>query len=157
MFKRSFFGTTAMLVASFFVLSSSKCKKDDPIVKTKAELITAAAWKITKVEARTSTAAPWVDYTSFLQACDKDNPTVIRSNATYEVNEGATKCSPTDPQIIEVGTWVFENNEARIKFTETGSAPYGADIELLNETNLILTESEVVSGTTTYFRTTLAH
>jgi hypothetical protein len=157
MFKRSFLGSTAMLVASFFILSSSKCKKDDPIVKTKAELLTQTAWKITKLEARASTAAPWTDYTGFLQSCDKDNPTIFRSNATYEINEGATKCSPTDPQIVEAGTWVFENSETRIKFTQTGGIPYTGDIELLSEANLILTSSETSGGVTTYVRTTMAH
>jgi hypothetical protein len=156
MFKRSSLSAAAMLVASFFILSSSKCKKEDA-VKTKSELLTQTAWKITKLEARIAPSSPWTDYTSFLQACDKDNPTVFRSNATYEINEGATKCSPTDPQIVEAGAWVFENNEARIKFTETGGTPYTGDIELLNEANLILTSSETSGGVTTYVRTTMAH
>jgi hypothetical protein len=154
--KLSFLNTTLLLVASFFILSSSKCKKDD-VVLTKSDLITKAAWKVIKLENRTAPSTTWIDLTSSVPACEKDNQIIFRSNGTYEVNEGATKCSPTDPQITETGTWAFESNETKIRISATGGSPFTNDIELLNENNLVLIDSDTFGGVTTFTRLTLAH
>ncbi len=149
-----------LLALAFTLLQSSSCKKDDDPVpqKTKTELITLGNWKFVKVESRTTPTGAWSDAGGLLQACEKDNINVIRTNATYEINEGATKCSAADPQIVESGTWAFQTNETELKQTPTGSSSsnvYG--IEQLTETTLILTYSEAFLGTTYYFRATFGH
>lgn len=149
-----------LLALAFTLLQSSSCKKDeDPVPqKTKTELITAANWKFLKIEFRTTPTGAWSDGSGLVQACEKDNINVYRVNGTYEINEGATKCDVGDPQIIETGTWVFQNNETEIKQTATGSvSPYVYGVEQVTETSLILTTTEDVAGTTYYIRASFGH
>jgi hypothetical protein len=148
-----------LFLFSFAILSGiGGCKKDDTAAaKTKTELITQAAWKLVKAESKTGAAA-WVDYTSTFAACEKDDNFVFRTNASYEINEGLTKCAPTDPQIYETGTWAFQTNETEVRLTSTGSSSSDVSaIEQLTETTLIITNTYVSGGTTYYDRTTLGH
>ena len=146
------------LVGSLLFFGVISCKKsNDAVGKSRTELLTQAAWKLVKDETKTGTG-PWIDQTPFYSPCEKDDNFVIKLNGTYELNEGATKCSPTDPQIYETGAWVFLNNEAQIKTTSTGSSSSDTvSIDQLDENTLITSSSEVISGVTYYYRTTLGH
>jgi hypothetical protein len=148
----------ALFLFSFVILSGiGACKKDSTADKSKTELITQAAWKLIKSESKTGTGV-WVDGTGLFPACERDDNFVFRTNASYEINEGLTKCSPTDPQIYETGTWAFQTNETEVRLTSTGSSSSDISaIEQLTETTLVITQTYVSGGTTYYDRTTLGH
>jgi Lipocalin-like domain len=148
----------ALFLFSFVILSGiGACKKDSAADKSRTELITQAAWKLVKSESKTGTGA-WVDGTGLFLACEKDDNFVFRTNASYEINEGLTKCAPTDPQIYETGTWAFQTNETEVRLTSTGSSSSDISvIEQLTETTLVITQTYVSGGTTYYDRTTLGH
>ncbi|HAN38534.1 MAG TPA: hypothetical protein DCQ29_06485, partial [Chitinophagaceae bacterium] len=76
------------------------CKKDDE--KSKTQLLTEKPWFVSKAEEKAGTAN-WVDDFPNYAACEKDDATLFKSNGQYENNEGATKCSAADPQIISTG------------------------------------------------------
>jgi hypothetical protein len=149
----------AIFLFSVVILSGlGACKKDDPQSKSRTELITQSAWKLVKGESRTGAAGTWVDYTSTYSACEKDDNLVLNTSGSYELNEGATKCSPADPQIYETGTWAFQSNETEIKTTPTGSSTSDVStIETLSESTLIVTSSYTTGGTTYYDRSTFGH
>jgi hypothetical protein len=110
------------------------CKKDDE--KSKTQLLTEKPWFVSKAEEKAGTAN-WVDDFPNYAACEKDDATLFKSNGQYENNEGATKCSAADPQIISTGTWNFASNETVLNITESGSTlPF--TIEQLNENNLVV-------------------
>lgn len=52
--------------------------------------------------------------------CYKDNLLVLQANNTWEINEGASKCSPSDPQVRETGT--YTSNGSGTSLTLTSSA-----------------------------------
>ncbi len=125
------------------------CKKKNN-QKSKTELLTQKVWVVSKYELKTNNG-PWVDEFPNWEACSKDDQFIFKTNNTLEVNEGATKCSPTDPQIIETIAWAFTDNETRI--TINGSAL----IDLLDENTFIISITETFNGNTEYERITFRH
>lgn len=155
---------TNLFLAMLFVtiLSIISCKKDSEtpaVVKAKTELLTQAIWKIVKTEEKTGNGI-WIDYTSALLACEKDDQTIFRTNATYENNQGAIKCSATSPQIISAGTWKFINNETQISSLANGFNPINTfieNIELLDENTLRASYSDTTNGVIYGYRDTYGH
>jgi hypothetical protein len=45
------------------------------------------------------------DYFSAYSPCEKDDIVEFKSDNTYELNEGASKCDPASPQIIVAGSY----------------------------------------------------
>jgi len=125
------------------------CKKKND-QKSKTELLTQKEWFVSKYEQKTNNGS-WVDEFPTWDACSKDDKYIFKTNNTLEVNEGATKCSPTDPQIIETIAWAFTDNETRI--TINGSAL----IELLDENTFIISTTETFNGINYYERITFRH
>ena len=101
------------------------CGKDDNVntTKTKTELITMGTWKLI---AYTSTPAyDWygtgVYATNILAAlhpCEADGFDTYKINGIVEINEGALKCNPMDPQTF-TAPWRFADNETKIVYDGT--------------------------------------
>jgi hypothetical protein len=89
-------------LALLSLLIFTGCQKDDPPPPTKTELIS-RNWKVTAMTAVFPAPIGTVDVLGQIDACEKDNIIKIQSAGTYTVDEGATKCDPTDPQIAETG------------------------------------------------------
>jgi hypothetical protein len=140
------------LLAIIAVVGFISCKKTSE--KSKTELLTQAGWKQTGGEMKAGAAGTWQADPNFtsMTACEKDNITVFKTDNTFEANEGATKCSPSDPQVIYTGVWAFQNNETTI--TVLGQS---AGIEQLTEQTLVITYSDTIGGTTYYYRETYSH
>jgi hypothetical protein len=125
------------------------CKKKND-QKSKMTLLTQKPWVYAKDESKINTGVWEDDFPTWL-SCEKDDQIIFRTNNTYEFNEGATKCDPSDDQIIDSGAWAFTNNETKI--TLNGEVT----IDQLDENTLIISESDVYSGTTYYYRATFKH
>lgn len=140
---------TPLLLLLVSMLLLNACKKET--VKTKKELLTQKTWVIQKFEEKAGTAN-WVDDFPNFDACSKDDQYVFRANNTYEFNEGATKCAPTDPQIFDTGAWAFLDNETKLRI---GSEDF--NIEKLDNTSLVLTVQETIQSTVYQLRITFRH
>ncbi len=93
------------------------CKKDETpsgTLSTKASQLTNGTWKITAVVSDDDGNGSYEtdDFATFFP-CYADNYFVFKTNSQLEMNEGATKCDPADPQ-TESGTWSLTDNEANI-------------------------------------------
>lgn len=112
-------------------------------VKTKTQLLTQRNWKIVAIEKQDNLGrwrSAYLASFSLAPACEKDNCYVFRIKGTYEQNEGVTKCSSTNPQIIKTGTWSFQSNETKILLNITGSPLDGTvSVDQLDENKLKLT------------------
>lgn len=62
-----------------------------------------------------------VDMFSNLSPCMQDNLTVLRANGSFEHNEGATKCDPAAPHVIESGTFTLTNNNSMLTYSNGAS------------------------------------
>ncbi len=129
-------------------------------IKSKTELLTQGIWKhvISEHKSRESGGIWLPNLLPVTPDCKSDDQYVFRVNATYERNEGAAKCAPTDPQIIATGTWNFLIRETRIQLTMTGSSlPLIYSVDQLDENNLSIIRENSSGGITNYTRITYRH
>lgn len=113
-----------LMIAALAFLTVSSCNKDEDDAgtttptKSKTELITAKAWKMTAL-----TVSPGItpvpggptitDVYSLMDPCEKDDTEKYNTGGSGVSDEGATKCDPADPQ-TENFTWAFANNETKL-------------------------------------------
>lgn len=95
------------LLICFFIVSS--CKKDI----SRTELLTSGKWKIIAIQA--SFLGMTNDAYAELEDCEKDNFISFKTDKTVEIDEGATKCNPDDPQIRIEGHWNMFENDTKIQ------------------------------------------
>jgi hypothetical protein len=126
-----FFASALLLVLN------TDCKKSSGSTtppKTNTQLLVQASWKFK------SATVGGTDYSSALQACEKDNIMTFVSNGTGTVDEGPTKCHPTDAQTNPF-IWNFINNETGIHASVvlfTGATTNDLTIITLSETDLVV-------------------
>lgn len=108
--------TTTLLVLVAAMVAISSCKKDEDNSSTpsnnasKKELLTAKKWKATGL------TLGGTDFWSQIDACEKDNINTFKTDGVYIQDEGATKCDPSDPQIITTSTWTFIDNDTKLVY-----------------------------------------
>lgn len=100
------FSIPLLLVTMIFIAG---CSKEGNI--TKADLLS-KAWKYKTFSA--VAGALTIDVLSTLQPCELDDIYRFNSNKTYTIEEGATKCNASDPQIKESGSWRFNAAETKL-------------------------------------------
>lgn len=135
------------LIAITALIVLSSCKKDD---KSNTELLTAGSWKLVS-EMEKVDNGNWVENIGSYSACELDDYIIFKTNNTYEFNEGATKCDPTDPQ-IETGIWAFGANEATLSVDGNP-----ADLNELSSSTLIVSSSYTFGVNTYYSKQTFKH
>jgi hypothetical protein len=102
----------AALALGVWGAALSGCKEDDPIPAiTQASLLAGPAnqsktWKLTSGSVSFS-GQPAIPFA--LDPCFGDNIYIFYNNASqdYEGQEGLSKCSVSDPTVIEKGSWFF--------------------------------------------------
>ena len=152
--KKHFTLTTIAVIVTAMLIG---CKKDNSniVAKSKTQLLTEKTWKQVKFEVRTNTTDPWNDITATYQTCDLDDViTFTSAGAFFTQTEGATKCSPSDPDIVESGNWSFQSNETILRLT-FGGFTNDAAIEMLDASTLKFTFSD--PSVPEYLRITLGH
>jgi hypothetical protein len=137
-------------IALVLVLVLNACQKEN--AKTKTELLTQKPWIIKKLELKEG-SAPWEDLYFLLEPCSQDDRFIFYTNNTFEVNEGPTKCDPSDPQVFKTGDWYFTNNDTKLKLDVDEEYL----IETLNENELVLSAQETINGSLRQTRLTLRH
>ena len=112
--------TLLLMIIGITTTLSCKKDKDEAAVKTKTELLATGSWKLTSY---TSTPAyDWygtgdyaTDILAALNPCEADGFDTYKTNGLVEINEGAIKCDPADPQTF-TARWQFTNNESKIMY-----------------------------------------
>jgi hypothetical protein len=154
--KTQLFALPLMITAIATILSCEK-SKEEPVVKTKSELITTGTWKLT---AYTSNPAyDWygngvfsTNILAVLNPCEADGFDTYKTNGTVEINEGALKCDPANPQTF-TASWQFTNNESKILYD--GFDEY--ELVELTMTTMRLQQTFVENGVSYTHYETYAH
>ncbi|TAH06977.1 MAG: hypothetical protein EAZ13_07540 [Sphingobacteriia bacterium] len=139
------------IASLFLMLIVAACsKKDDTIAnnsKTPMELITNGKWYISAFTSSVpvdlnGNGVLTTNLFGAMEACEKDNYFVFKSNLEIIFNQGATKCNSNDPQ-EDTEDWKFLNGEKEI---EISGEPY--TIVELTASALVIKEknSQVTSG-----------
>jgi hypothetical protein len=114
-------------------------------------LLTRSPWYLEKYEQKTDNN-PWMDNYTSIPNCGKDNFSHFQINNTLVVDEGQTKCSPSDPQTIS-SPWRFADGNTKIIIT-LNTVELSYTIEQLDERMLSYWTSSVNGGITYYTRYT---
>ena len=127
-----------ILISTLFlgiIIGFTGCSKDDDepaVVVTKTQLLTKESWK--QVNSEVSTGGAFTSDWASWDDCDKDDLTTFKTDKTYQATEGATKCNPADPDLIDEGTWDFNSDETKLIMDVLSTT-----IVKLDETDLIIT------------------
>ena len=134
-----------LMIGSLYLQSS--CSKDDePAGPSKTELIVSSAWKY-------NTSGVDVNNDGFIDApapqgyimdCDKDNTLTFKNDGTGTLDEGGTKCDPTNPQTSPYA-WSFRNGETYINFPVALMTGFNGDVKILKLTSTELNLSKEVN------------
>jgi len=140
---------TAVLLISFFVFSCSEDEVAAPQA-TKTELLTQEPWlldRATMTPGITYNGLTFTDATMFIQSCVKDNSYTFKLDNTTSMDEGDLKCDSSAQQVVDAGTWKFNDDETEILFTDNVDLE-GMTLKSLSSKELILTRTEALQDTT---------
>ena len=105
---------TISITTLFFILLLAACNKKDTAA-SKTQLLTSGTWKLTAVVADDDGNGTYeTDNFAGFSLCFTDNIWSFGASSVATMDEGPTKCSPTDPQ-TETTTWQFTQNESYLK------------------------------------------
>ncbi len=132
-----------LIVLSVFATS---CQKE----KTKTELLTEKSWLVTAITVNPGIptgAVPITDLFAQYEPCIKDNLLTFAADKKYSEAEGATKCNPSDPQMVEIGTWSFDAGETILTKVSSDTIKTTFNLAELNATTLKVSEQKTLQGT----------
>ncbi len=150
--KNKFIPASTLIAGVFIAVSFfSSCNKDDENDNTpssKTALLSAHSWVMADFLINDTT------FFSFIPTCEKDNRFTFTAMGTFTEDEGPTKCSPTDPQVVSTGPWSFANNETRLIIAPGTADEMMADIDRLDADTFIvsMTSYDSTFATTTVIK-----
>jgi len=128
-------------------MSCSKNDKNTPLPVTRAQLL-ARSWKQTDLLAAIPGGTPTSVFNSVLAACQRDNIWTFKSDGTYVVTEGASKCNAGDPDTATSGTWQLIENDTKIIIDDIKEVPQTLTITELTSSSLKITGTQIIQGNT---------
>lgn len=143
--SRSFILKPVLMAIMLSGMVLTGCSKDDDNDKqSKTQLLTASSWKFSNagIDANNdgSIDSPLPDGT--LEDCSKDDTFVFNEGGTGTADEGPTKCDPADPQTVNFG-WALSNNEQDLTLTgfDFGGLDANFKIRALTATKLTISQT----------------
>jgi hypothetical protein len=99
---------------SILLIALNGCKKDDDKPVSKSDFLTSGTWALTAAITDDDGDGTFEtnEFATF-DPCFTDNIWTFNSNGSAVVDEGPTKCDPSDPQ-VQTGTWQLTNNETNL-------------------------------------------
>lgn len=137
-------------LATFAVVSSiiiAACSKDDNNTPQSAEaILTTNRWQLTAATVTIPGSSLSVNVYDSVPACNRDNFYIFASGGTVTIDEGASKCDPSDAQTT-TGSWQLLNNNTQIKTVDpiTGQSTT-ANVVTLTSSKLVLQDTATYSG-----------
>jgi hypothetical protein len=98
------------LIATVALLGLSSCDKDDDDCEQNMAGVS-GTYKLTAMKYRPSGSTNEIDLYAFLEACEKDDLTVLNANGTYAYQDAGTVC---DPNGSFNGTWTMSGSSITV-------------------------------------------
>jgi hypothetical protein len=148
---------TFMFISLAYVYALVGCNSDKAVAPSfDTQLLTIPnGWKISA--ATISPALGGVtDYLQILPDCGEDNLTFFKKDGSYKIDEGSTKCDPSDPQSIE-GTWSFVSAKNLLVFTPANPDDFALPLTIvsLSSTSFVYTSQLDLLGQNYTIKATL--
>lgn len=136
-----------LLASSLLCLAVAGCNKEGSDEPTKKEILTQASWKFDNAGFDLGSNGS-IDFplpAGLIEACALDNTVTFAANGTGTVDEGATKCSPSDPQ-TEAITWSFGAGETTLNVSSGGVLGVSGQFKIAELTSTKLSLSRDTSS-----------
>ncbi|WP_448530035.1 hypothetical protein [Raineya sp.] len=139
--KSSFLSTLFLALLILGGFSACKKKTKDPSPQEKI----LGKWRMTAWTLRASNSTTVFDLYAITEPCEKDNYLEYKNGGVIVQNEGATKCSPSDPQ-EETGSYSLSADGKTLTITFGGNTTNFEVLELTTTTKKLKT-TEVDNNT----------
>lgn len=144
---------TAVLAGIFFITACSK-KDAAPVQNPDIEKnLQSAAWQMTVF-----TIAPALngvtDVLLNTPPCAKDNLLRFNANGIFLMDEGASKCDPSDPQ-TDQGVWNYDGSIKQLSYASPKLGSFVIDVKDASAGSISGTRSVLISGIAYTFSGTL--
>lgn len=94
------------MALSSMIFSCNKEHDNTPECKISMASLS-GSYKLTALQYKSGTTATPVDYLASMDACEKDNILILKSDGTYNSDDAGTVCTPSE---TDNGTWQVEGN-----------------------------------------------
>ena len=94
-----------LLIATISLFTLASCDKDDDCEQNVNTV--SGTYKLTALKYKPSGSSTEIDFYALMDACEKDDLTILSSNGTYVYDDAGTVCSP-DGSFN--GTWSLSGN-----------------------------------------------
>src|SRR5258708_3232487 len=95
-----------LIMLSGMLFSCSK--KDNNVPECKINMASlSGSYKLTAVQYKSSPTAAPLDYLALMDACEKDDILILKSDGTYDYNDAGTVCTPSG---TSHGSWQVTGN-----------------------------------------------
>lgn len=108
---------TALVFGSTMLFSCKKEKTTEPDCSITMQNLS-GSYKLTALKYKLNTTTPEMDYLPFMEACEKDDVVILKSNGTYDYNDAGTVCTPSG---TDNGTWAVNGNTINSDGTINGT------------------------------------
>ena len=139
------------IVALMGILLITACSKKSSSSKPKTTYITSASWKFSQagLDLDSNGTLDLPIPAVYLQTCDIDNIYTFKSDGTGIEDEGASKCTATDPQTTPF-SWSLINNDTEINFSTSIFAGLGGSAKIIevNDSKFTVSKKLAVPGYT---------
>lgn len=98
--------TLATMMLSGLIFSCKKENNNTPGCTVNMTSLS-GSYKLVALQYKSSAAATSVDYLASMDACEKDNILILKSDGTYDSDDAGTVCSPSE---ASHGTWQVDGN-----------------------------------------------
>lgn len=119
------------------IVEFTACKKEEQ-PKTASEFLTEGNWIISAITIDPGmdmgTGSPVTDMYPYLEECSLDDIMDFQSNGTIQMDAGAIKCDPNDPQRENLGSWTLSNNNSTLTISDPLLGPIEGTVLILNAT-----------------------
>jgi hypothetical protein len=95
-----------LILLSFVLLAA--CKKEEAVpIKDGITLLTQSPWKLIGEYQRHNNLPFYGSNILFPLPCEADNEYTFTKAGVYQLREGASKCSPSAPDVLVSANWIF--------------------------------------------------
>ena len=144
----------SILLVVIVITQLYACNREE--IASRNEILTSSDWVINRAVIDPPfdvNGSPTVNYLQLFDSCTIDNRIKFYADESYEITEGAVKCTP-NVNIVESGYWNLINSGKTIEFTGSQGDLTQENIKSISENNLI-TEKFDDFGTTVLYKITL--
>lgn len=136
------------IVALAGILFIAACSKKSSS-KAKAAYITSASWKFSQagLDLDSNGTIDFPAPAGYVPACSTDNIFTFKSDGSGTEDEGATKCTATDPQTTPFN-WSLINNDTEINFSTSIIAGVGGSAKIIevNDSKFVVSKKVAAPG-----------